>query len=56
MTGINTFAVIGGDLRQAYLAESIAADGYFVYAAESVSYTHLCATGGYLERRHGLQT
>lgn len=38
MTGINTFAVIGGDLRQAYLAESIAADGYFVYAAEFDKY------------------
>lgn len=33
MTEINRFAVLGGDLRQAYLAESIAADGYFVYAA-----------------------
>ncbi len=38
MTGINTFAVIGGDLRQAYLAEAIAADGYFVYASEFDKY------------------
>ncbi len=38
MTEMNTFAVIGGDLRQAYLAESIAADGYFVYASEFDKY------------------
>ena len=38
MTDMNTFAVIGGDLRQAYLAEAIAADGYFVYASEFDKY------------------
>lgn len=32
MIDINTFAVLGGDKRQSALAESIAADGYTVYA------------------------
>ena len=32
MVDINSFAVLGGDKRQAALAESIAADGYTVYA------------------------
>ena len=30
---IDTFAVIGGDLRSAYLAGSLAADGYHVITA-----------------------
>ena len=32
MININSFGVIGGDRRQAALAESIAKDGYSVYA------------------------
>ena len=32
MININSFGVIGGDRRQAALAESIANDGYSVYA------------------------
>lgn len=39
MAEINRFAVIGGDLRQAYLAQSIAQDGYFVYAAALDDYS-----------------
>lgn len=39
MAEINRFAVIGGDLRQAYLAQSIAQDGYFVYAAALDEYS-----------------
>ena len=33
MAGIMHFAVVGGDLRSAYLAMALAAGGDFVYAA-----------------------
>ncbi|MFQ9846231.1 MAG: dipicolinate synthase subunit DpsA [[Clostridium] leptum] len=44
MVDINSFAVLGGDKRQAALAESIAADGYTVYAwgLTAWTYPNLC--------------
>ena len=38
MAETNCFAIVGGDLRQAYLAQSMAQDGYFVYAAAFENY------------------
>lgn len=32
MVEMNRFGILGGDKRQIYLAQSIAADGYQVYA------------------------